>query len=107
VVRRAARWDGIVPYKGPGTTGWEDFTPDDIRLMRASIECQRSASTPFDIAIGGQSRGDGWERERALIGELPRQALPGGWKRSSLPTWRRCGPPLGAARCALIEAPKG
>src|SRR5947209_11449515 len=68
VVRRAARWDGIVPYKGPGTTGWEDFTPDDIRQVRASIECQRSASTPFDIAIGGRSRGDDWEQERALIG---------------------------------------
>jgi alkanesulfonate monooxygenase SsuD/methylene tetrahydromethanopterin reductase-like flavin-dependent oxidoreductase (luciferase family) len=68
VVRRAARWDGIVPYKCSGTTGWEDFTPDDIRQMRASIERQRSASTPFDIAIGGRSRSDDWERERALIG---------------------------------------
>jgi alkanesulfonate monooxygenase SsuD/methylene tetrahydromethanopterin reductase-like flavin-dependent oxidoreductase (luciferase family) len=70
VVRRAARWDGIVPYKGPGTTGWEDFAPDDIRLMWASIERQRSASTPFDIAIGGRQRADDWERERALIGEI-------------------------------------
>ena len=68
MVRRAARWDGIVPYKGPGATGWEDFTPDDIRQVRASIERQRSASTPCDIAIGGRSRGDDWEQERALIG---------------------------------------
>ena len=98
VVRRAARWDGIVPYKGPGTTGWEDFTPDDIRQVRASIECQRSASTPFDIAIGGRSRGDDWEQERALIGGVA--AAGATWWMEAI-----FAPDLEAMRAAIRRGP--
>ena len=53
VVRRAARWDGIIPYKYPDTTGWEDFTPNDVRVLQAQIAQYRRAETPFDIAILG------------------------------------------------------
>lgn len=70
VVRRAARYDGIMPYKLPTTDTWEDFTPDDIRSLRASIQAHRAGDGPFDIVLGGQQRGDDWDRERAKIAAL-------------------------------------
>jgi hypothetical protein len=63
VVRRAARWDGIAPYKLPETGAWEDFTPEDVRALRAAIEHRRAAPVPFDIAILGP-------RDRALIAAM-------------------------------------
>ena len=60
VVQRAARWDGIVPYKRRDTSGWENFTPHDIRGLKAQVEQQRRTDASFDIAILGP-------RERGLI----------------------------------------
>ncbi len=70
VVRRAARCDGIVPYKSTDTSGWEDLTPDEVRDLRGRIEGRRTSATPFDVAIGGRSRGDDWEMERSYIRSL-------------------------------------
>lgn len=53
VVRRAAQWDGIVPYKRRDTEGWENFTPQDIEALNVQIARQRHTTTPFDIAILG------------------------------------------------------
>jgi alkanesulfonate monooxygenase SsuD/methylene tetrahydromethanopterin reductase-like flavin-dependent oxidoreductase (luciferase family) len=66
-LRRAAKWDGVIPYKHSDTWTWEDLTPDEIRAMKASIEREREFSTPFDIAVGGRSRRADWEAERAWI----------------------------------------
>ncbi len=68
--QRALRWDGSCMYKQPGATAWEDWTPDDVRALKAMAIRQRGASTPFDIALGGRQRGDDWEKERALIRSL-------------------------------------
>ena len=53
-------------YGGP----WEDWTSDDVRSLKAFIDGQRAASTPFDIALGGRPRSEDWERDRALIRSL-------------------------------------
>ncbi len=67
-VQRAARWDGIVPYKDTHGRGWQDMTPDDVQALKAEISSQRSAS--FEIMLGGRRRGMDWEQERALIRSL-------------------------------------
>ena len=70
-VRRAARWDGFLPV--PIDTeggGWRHHTPEDVRALRAAIARERTATTPFDLAIGGAARGEDWERERELIASL-------------------------------------
>jgi hypothetical protein len=46
------------------------LTPAELRELKASIESQRSALTPFDIALGGAERGPDAERERATIKAL-------------------------------------
>ncbi len=70
VVRRAVRCEGIVPYKSTDTSGWEDLTPDEVRDLRGRIEGRRTFATPFDVAIGGRSRGNDWEMERSYIRSL-------------------------------------
>ncbi len=55
-MRRAARWDGSCLYKHTEDWSWQDMTPDDVRALRAFVERHRSASTPFDIALGGRRR---------------------------------------------------
>lgn len=69
-VRRAARWDGIMPYKYTPDRSWQDMTPEDIQALKAEIARQRSISAPFKIALGGRRRGPDWNQERALIKEL-------------------------------------
>lgn len=68
--RRAARWDGSCMYKHTYGGPWEDWASDDVRSLKAFIDRQRTASTPFDIALGGRSRDDDWEKDRALIRSL-------------------------------------
>jgi len=69
-MQRAARWDGVVPYKQTDDGAWLDMTSADVRALRASIAHQRTTTTPFDIAIGGRERRTDWEQERSLIGAV-------------------------------------
>ncbi len=72
--RRAARWDGSCLYKAPASGDWADFTPADVRQLRADIARYRGmddvAIAPFEIVLGGRRRGADWEQERALITSL-------------------------------------
>ncbi|MFQ5818911.1 MAG: LLM class flavin-dependent oxidoreductase [Candidatus Heimdallarchaeota archaeon] len=64
---RAARWDGSCMYKETHGTGWQDMTPDDVRALKAFVESRRSATTPYDIMVGGRARADNWEKDRLHI----------------------------------------
>jgi hypothetical protein len=44
-VRRAARYDGLFPIGVPG--------PDDLAAMVALVADERTADTPFDVAVQG------------------------------------------------------
>ncbi|HTD50158.1 MAG TPA: LLM class flavin-dependent oxidoreductase, partial [Acidimicrobiia bacterium] len=47
-LRRAARCDGVVPFRPDGA-----LTPDDARALRAVIEARRVGGTPFDVCLHG------------------------------------------------------
>lgn len=66
-MRRALRRDGIMPTKKDGSNS--AMTPDDVRAMHAYIAENRSASTPFDIVIEGETPGADRERAAALVRE--------------------------------------
>ena len=68
--RRALRWDGSCMYKHTYGGPWEDWTPDDVRSLKALADGQRRASGPFDIIVGGNGRDDDRERRRALVRSL-------------------------------------
>jgi alkanesulfonate monooxygenase SsuD/methylene tetrahydromethanopterin reductase-like flavin-dependent oxidoreductase (luciferase family) len=56
-VRRAARWDGIVPiFVDTATNEFLPATTDGMREIVAYVAAQRAASEPFDIAITAAHR---------------------------------------------------
>lgn len=65
-IQRAVRCDGFIPYKNP-IEKWVRIQPDEVRAIKTFIESQRTASTPFDLAFGGDERGPDWEKERNHI----------------------------------------
>lgn len=65
-MRRAARWDGMCPYKHKS----HYLTPDDIRSLRSFVQSQRGSLQGYDICVGGSSRREDWEEEREYIRSL-------------------------------------
>jgi alkanesulfonate monooxygenase SsuD/methylene tetrahydromethanopterin reductase-like flavin-dependent oxidoreductase (luciferase family) len=57
-MRRVLHWDGLLPNKRnpDGTAGRP--TPDDVRAMKAWVEERRTATTPFDVVVEGETPGD-------------------------------------------------
>ncbi|GHJ53948.1 LLM class F420-dependent oxidoreductase [Nonomuraea sp. TT08I-71] len=70
VLRRAARADGIVPYKLTDTAGWSDFTPEEVRDLVAALPPTRADGQPFDVAVGGRRRRPDERAERAYLADL-------------------------------------
>ena len=66
-MRRAMRYDGLLPAKinPDGTPG--DLTPDDVRAMKACVEEHRSQTTPFDIVWEGRTPGGDPERAAEMV----------------------------------------
>ncbi len=69
-LQRAARWDGIVPYKVTKNGNWADMTPADVRDLKASIARHRSIAASFDIVIGGRTRGSDPQEARSRLEPL-------------------------------------
>ena len=62
-MRRASRWDGACPYIG------REWTPEDVRQVKAYIDSQRTTSSPYDIAISG-SRSENPAKDKAARASL-------------------------------------
>jgi alkanesulfonate monooxygenase SsuD/methylene tetrahydromethanopterin reductase-like flavin-dependent oxidoreductase (luciferase family) len=61
-LRRAARWDGVLPLP---KDDFSELSPDEIREIAAYIAEHRTSAEPFDIVIAGRTTGDlAKERER-------------------------------------------
>jgi alkanesulfonate monooxygenase SsuD/methylene tetrahydromethanopterin reductase-like flavin-dependent oxidoreductase (luciferase family) len=56
-MRRAARWDGVVPLFASATHGYPP-PPDDVRDLTAYVNRHRDGSGPFEIVLGGASPAD-------------------------------------------------
>ncbi len=69
-VRRALRWDGSCLYMNQKPGEWQDWTPEDIVLLRDRARRERGGDVPFDIAVGGRARSGDEEADRKLIRSL-------------------------------------
>jgi alkanesulfonate monooxygenase SsuD/methylene tetrahydromethanopterin reductase-like flavin-dependent oxidoreductase (luciferase family) len=67
-MRRALRWDGILPQKSSAAGG--AMTPADIAEMRAFIATERGDTTPYDIIAEGETLGDDREAAAAIVRPL-------------------------------------
>ncbi|HEX6123326.1 MAG TPA: LLM class flavin-dependent oxidoreductase [Ktedonobacterales bacterium] len=71
--RRAARYDGCCLYLQHAPGDFRDWTPEEVRALKTFIERHRDparATAPYEIKLGGRSRSDDWERDRALMRAL-------------------------------------
>ena len=50
--------------------------PEDIRELKDYVERNRSASTPFDICVGGRARLPDWEQDRDHIRSVAQAGQP-------------------------------
>lgn len=66
-MQRALRYDGLMPNVFDEAGKLRETTADDIRAMRAFVAENRSATTPFDIIMEGETPGDDPERAAAII----------------------------------------
>lgn len=70
-MRRAARWNGVVPIKMAGSGGdFASLLPSDIHEIRAYIDRYRTSSTPFDVVVGGGTPGNDPGRATDIVGPL-------------------------------------
>lgn len=68
-MRRALRYDGLLPNVLGDEGQPRETTPDDIRDIRAFIEANRSQSTPFDIVVEGTTPGGDRAKAASIIRE--------------------------------------
>ncbi|HLH63315.1 MAG TPA: LLM class flavin-dependent oxidoreductase [Ktedonobacteraceae bacterium] len=70
---RAARYDGCCLYKQHEPGDSSDWTPNEVRELRMFMESHRSeqqGAKPYEVMLGGRSRAEDWEQDRALIKSL-------------------------------------
>ncbi len=98
--QRAVRWDGSCMYHNPVGGADQEWTPDEVRALKAMAAQARGADAPFDIALGGGSRDADWEKQRAVIRSFADAGAT--W-------WVEYVPPetgdLDAARAAIARGP--
>jgi Luciferase-like monooxygenase len=70
-MRRVLRCDGVLPVKLPVKMNADrssaDFTPGDLREMKAYIEERRTLTTPFDIVMEDETPGDDPARAAEIV----------------------------------------
>jgi alkanesulfonate monooxygenase SsuD/methylene tetrahydromethanopterin reductase-like flavin-dependent oxidoreductase (luciferase family) len=77
---RAARYDGCCLYKRHAPGEVSDWTPDDVHALKAFVNLHSSdahKTQPYEIRLGGPSRSDDWERDRALMKALAEAGVTG------------------------------
>ena len=69
-MRRALRYDGLLPYVLDADGKGREITPDDVRAMAAHVAERRTDPTPFDIVIEGETPGADPDRVSHEVGPL-------------------------------------
>jgi alkanesulfonate monooxygenase SsuD/methylene tetrahydromethanopterin reductase-like flavin-dependent oxidoreductase (luciferase family) len=57
-MRRALRYDGLIPSAFDAEGRARQATPDELRDMAAYVAARRERDTPFDIVVEGETPGD-------------------------------------------------
>jgi alkanesulfonate monooxygenase SsuD/methylene tetrahydromethanopterin reductase-like flavin-dependent oxidoreductase (luciferase family) len=65
-MQRAIQWDGIIPTKLQPEGQHEQMQPADIQEMQHYIQIHRSADTPFEVVLEGETPADDLGRAQAI-----------------------------------------
>lgn len=72
-IRRALRYDGLFPQELKPIEGTRhnarQAMPDTLRQMKVFVEARRAETTPFDIAVEGETPGGDPEQAAAVVRE--------------------------------------
>jgi alkanesulfonate monooxygenase SsuD/methylene tetrahydromethanopterin reductase-like flavin-dependent oxidoreductase (luciferase family) len=79
--RRAARWDGVIPFGPQG-----NLTPDEIREMAGFIQSQRPSEATINVMVGGDVPFDNPARARDIIAEYTAAGVT--WWLEGVGEWR-------------------
>lgn len=109
-MRRAARWDGVVPLFASATHGYAPPV-GELRNLVAYVRRHRDGDDPFEIVVGGASPGDP-AKARDMVARWPTRAPPGGTngrsRRATTSTsWTRCCAASSRARPSSPGDPRG
>ena len=80
-MRRAVRWDGVLPTKISDGGAFMELAPDELRALGDYVSEQRppdtetGATSPFDIVMEGETPGDDGERAATIIRPLAEAGL--------------------------------
>jgi hypothetical protein len=66
-MRRVLRYDGLLPNPMTPEGEHRKLTPKDIRAMKAYVEANRTATTPFDIIVEGTTPGGNRMKAAAAV----------------------------------------
>jgi alkanesulfonate monooxygenase SsuD/methylene tetrahydromethanopterin reductase-like flavin-dependent oxidoreductase (luciferase family) len=66
-MRRALRYDGLLPNVMNDDGQHREMTPDDVRAMHDYVIANRSTATPFDIVAEGRTPGDDPDRAAKIV----------------------------------------
>lgn len=69
-MRRALRYDGVLPTKLDVVGGFSAWTPDEVREVKAYVDRDRAETTPFDIVIEGVTPREDPESQPSTLGPL-------------------------------------
>ncbi|HWT78486.1 MAG TPA: LLM class flavin-dependent oxidoreductase, partial [Candidatus Methylomirabilis sp.] len=64
-MRRALRWDGLIPTRMSPQGEHLPVRPEDLIEMREYIRVNRPDSSPYDIVVEGKTPGNDWQRAEA------------------------------------------
>lgn len=87
-MRRALRWDGVIPSMTNDDSTEAQVTPADIQAIRAYIDAQRPEQSAFDIVLEGRSSGS--DRKKAIATVQPYADAGVTWWLEAV--WMRLGP---------------
>ena len=57
-MRRALKYDGLLPAMKDEKGGWRTLMPEDVRRMKEYIQINRKETTPYDIIVEGVTPGE-------------------------------------------------
>ena len=80
-LRRAARWDGVVPGKWGGV-----LTPEDVRDIVAYVAEHRTAESPFEVVVSGATPGEDPTAGSAVVAPLAEAGAT--WWIEAVDPWR-------------------
>jgi alkanesulfonate monooxygenase SsuD/methylene tetrahydromethanopterin reductase-like flavin-dependent oxidoreductase (luciferase family) len=68
-MRRALKYDGLLPMVFDSDGGPKQASPADVAAMRSYLAENRQATTPFDVVVEGVTPGDAPDQAAAVVHE--------------------------------------